>query len=150
MDIEKIGGKVPGFTGTAMNVQTGNQAAPASTWTASHLPAANVQATIAKAAAGAGVRNVFTALTVVFAAGATAPAAVNTSVSLIDGVSGGTTYLWRSTISLPATAGAMNGIALTDLWLVGTANTALTLEFLAAGGLNTFESVTMSGITISD
>lgn len=119
-------------------------------WTASHLPAANTQATISRAAAGAGIRNVCTSLTVMLVAGATAPTAATVTVSLIDGATGGTTYLWRAAISVPATAGATNGISITGLWLPGTANTALTLEFSAAAGLNTIESVTMSGITVAE
>ena len=121
----------------------------AATWTRIHRPAANTQATIAKAAAGAGVRNVCTALTVVLAATAAAPTAVNLNVSVIDGASGGTTYLWGMTISIPAVAGATTGAQLTNLWLPGSANTALTIEFSAAGGANTIESVWMSGTTVT-
>ena len=117
-------------------------------WSAHHVPAANTQATITKASAGAGVKNVCTWLTVKLVAGATAPTAVNVSVSLIDGATGGTTYLWRATISLPATGGADNGIALSGLWLPGTAATGMTLEFSAAGGANTVESVSMGGTTV--
>lgn len=117
-------------------------------WTAHHLPSSNTQATISKASAGGGTRNVCTELTVMLVAGASAPAAVNVSVSVIDGASGATTYLWRATISLPAVAGAASGVALSGLWLPGSQATALTLEFTAAGGANTLESVSMSGITL--
>ena len=115
-----------------------------------HVPAANTQATATQAAAGDGKRNVCTWLTVTLAAGATAPAAVNVSVSLIDGATGGTTYLWRMTLSLAAVAGQSNEFGLSGLWLVGSQNTAMTLEFSAAGGLNTFESVSFGGTTISE
>ena len=117
-------------------------------WTAIHVPAANTQATATKAAAGVGIVNVCTAITVTLAAGATAPTAINLQVNLIDGASGGGTYLWRTTISLPATAGATTGYVLSDVVLPGTANTAMTLEFSGAGGANTIESVSMSGITV--
>lgn len=129
-------------------VRTFHQDVTANIWSAHHVPAANNQATITKAAAGAGTKNVCTWLTVKLVAGASAPTAINVSVSLIDGASGGTTYLWRATISLPATAGADNGIALSNLWMPGTANTAMTLEFSAAGGANTVESVSMGGTTV--
>lgn len=132
--------------------EDGSQVIPiaaASVWTAIHLPAANTQATITRAAAGAGIRNVCTGLTVIFAAGATAPTAINVAVNLIDGASGGGTYLWRATLSLPATAGAVNGIARQPLWIPGTANTAMTLEFSVAGGANTIESVSMEGSTVT-
>lgn len=132
--------------------QDGAQVFPtpaATAWTAIHRPAANTQATITKATAGAGIRNVCTALNVVLAATAAAPTAVNLAVSLIDGASGATTYLWGATLSIPAVAGATTGISLSNLWLVGSANTALTIEFSAAGGANTIESVWMSGTTVT-
>jgi len=116
-----------------------------------HAPAANTKATITRAAAGAGKRNVCTGLTVTFCAGATAPTAVQVSVALIDGASGGTTYLWGPhVISLPATAGAMNGIARDGLYIPGTANTAMTLEFSAAGGANTIEAVSFESIQVTE
>ena len=86
-------------------------------------------------------------ITVTLAATATAPTAVNLTINLIAGASGGTTYLWQTTVSLPATAGAATGFAITGLAIRGTADTAMTLEFSAAGGLSTIESVTMSGVT---
>ena len=131
-------------------IRTFQQNPSSAVWSAHHVPAANTQATITRAAQAAGIRNVCTWLTVKLVAGATAPTAVNTSVSLIDGATGETTYLWRATISLPATGGADNGIALSNLWLPGTAATGMTLEFLAAGGANTIESVSMGGTTIAE
>ena len=122
----------------------------ANVWSAHHLPAANAQATATRAAQAAGIRNVCTWLTVKLVAGATAPTAINLSFSLIDGASGGTTYLWRATISLPATAGADNGIALSNLWIPGTAATGMTLEASVAGGANTLESVSFGGTVISE
>lgn len=119
-------------------------------WSAHHVPAANTRATITRAAQAAGIRNVCTWLTVKLVAGATAPTAVNVSFSLIDGASDGTTYLWRATVSLPATAGADNGVALSNLWLPGTAAIGMTLEASAAGGANTIESVSMGGTVIAE
>lgn len=117
---------------------------PAANVTASaHVPAANTQATISHAAGGAGVRRVCTSLSCVLAANTTAPAAAAVTISLIDGASGGGTILWAQKIVLSAVAGAMNGIALADLWIPGTANTAMTLEFSGAAGANTFESVSL-------
>lgn len=130
-------------------VRTATEGLAGNAWTAHHLPAVATQATATKAAAGAGVRNVCTSITVVFAAGTAAPAVQQLSVSLIDGASGGTTYLWRAYISLPATAGAVNGITL-QLWRPGSPNTAMTLEWSAAGGANTFQSVSMAGVTVEE
>lgn len=131
-------------------VRTGNQAPSGSIWTAIHVPAANTQATANKAAAGAGVRNVVTEFSATIVGGTTAPSAVNVVLNIIDGASGGTTYLKRVQMALPATAGELRGIAMSNLWLPGTANTATTIEFSAAGGANTTESVSMSGVTITE
>ena len=119
-------------------------------WDAQHVPAANTQATATRASAGSGVRNVCQGFTVTLAATASAPAAVNITVAVIDGSTGGTTYLWRTTISLPATAGAISSFVRSGIWLVGSAATAMTIEFSAAGGANTIESVTMEGTTIPE
>lgn len=117
---------------------------PAANVTASaHVPAANTQATISHAAGGAGVKRVCTSLSCVLAANTTAPSAAAVSVALRDGASGAGTVLWSHTMVLSAVAGAMNGIALADLWIPGTANTAMTLEFSGAAGANTFESVSL-------
>lgn len=132
------------------HTRSGHQTNSASIWTQLHLPAANTQATKTNAAAGVGVRNVCTSITAVVVATATAPTAIQLNVSLIDGATGGTTFLWRAVLSLPATAGETRGIALSNLWIPGTANTAMTLEFSAAGGANTVESVSMTGLTITE
>ena len=114
-----------------------------------HLPSANPQATITQAAAGGQGINVCTDLTVTIAATGSAPTAANLQVNLIDGASGGTTYLWRSTISIPATAGATATIAIAfPHGKKGSANTAMTLEFSGAGGANTVESVALGGYTV--
>lgn len=130
--------------------RSGHQAPSGSVWTQIHVPSANTVATKSQGAGGAGVRNVVTMITAVIVATATAPTAVNVTVNLIDGATGGTTYLWRSTLSLPGTAGETRGIALSGLWLPGSTNTATTLEFSAAGGANTIESVSMSGVLITE
>lgn len=121
----------------------------ASDWTQVHTPAANTQATTTKAAGGGSVRHVCTGLTVILAAGATAPTATNLLVNLRDGASGAGTILWSATISIPNIAGAMNGISRSGLFIRGTANTAMTLEFAAAAGANTIESVAMEGVDIT-
>lgn len=120
------------------------------TWTVQHRAGVNTQATITKAAGvKSGQRHVATSLTIALVADSTAPAAVVVQVALIDGDSGGTTYLWGPhDISLPAVAGAMNGFVV-PIWAVGSANTTMTLEFSAAAGANTFESVTLEGLTIA-
>jgi hypothetical protein len=109
--------------------RSGEQGPAGSLFFTSHEPAANAQATKTQAAAGAGIRNVCTGFTVTFAAGATAPAAVQVAVRLRDGATGVGTVLWAAVLSLPATAGVSAGITRQNLWIPGTANTAMTLEF---------------------
>jgi hypothetical protein len=125
----------------------GTSAASSSYWYTEHLPAANTKATITRAAGATGIRNICTGFTVTLAATSTAPAAVQLTVSLIDGASGGGTHLWSTVISLPATAGAITSFSKTGLWWPGTAATAMTIEFSAAGGNNTIESVSLQGTT---
>lgn len=119
-------------------------------WIATNQPAANTRATVTKAAAATGIRNVVTAITVMLVATATAPTAVQLRVDVIDGASGGTTYLWQAPLALTATPGASTGIVLDNLWLGGTPATALTIEFTVAGGANTVEGVWMSGVTVRE
>lgn len=119
-------------------------------WTAVHAPAANTQATASRAAGAAGVRHVCRGLTATLAAGAVAPAAIQVNVVLRDGASGAGTVLWAAAMALPATAGATAApLSVMDMWIVGTAATAMTLEFSAAGGANTVEAVTLVGTDIS-
>jgi len=53
------------------------------------------------------------------------------------------------TLGLEATAGRTTALALTGLYIPGTANTAMTLEFSGAAGANGLESVTLTGTTSS-
>jgi hypothetical protein len=131
-------------------VRDGAQGPAGGIWTAIHVPAANTQATATKASAGAGIRNVATGFTVTLASTGTAPTAIQLTVSLIDGASGGGTYLWRTAIALPAVAGAITAFTRSGLWLPGTAATAMTLEFSATGGANTIESVALEGTTVAE
>lgn len=116
-----------------------------------NIPAVNTQATITRASAGAGNRNVCTGFTVTIATDATPPTALQLSVSLIDGVSGGSTYLWRSNISVPAIAGATISISKSFTKPVkGSQATAMTLEFSAAAGADTWESVSLQGTSVTE
>jgi hypothetical protein len=131
--------------------RTGREAPAGNIWTGINVASANAQATVTKASAGTGIRNVCTGFTVTLASSSTtAPAAIQIIINLIDGASGGTTYLFRSVIALPATAGAQTSIVRGNLWLPGTAATGMTLEFSAAGGANTIESVSMEGTVVTE
>jgi hypothetical protein len=119
------------------------------TWFIQNAPAANTQATITKAAAGAGVRNVADCVTATFVAGAIAPAAVQVSVVIRDGATGAGAILAQWNMALPATAGASSAplfaCSTGGIGVSGTANTAMTIEFTASGGANTIETVSLKG-----
>lgn len=129
----------------------GAQAPAASTWTGVHVPATATQATKTQASAGAGKRNVCTGFTFTICAGGSAPTPTTpVTVKIIDGSSGGGTILWQSNITMPATAGGIVSFNRSNLWLVGTAATAMTAEFSAAGPTNTYESVAFDGVIIEE
>ena len=120
------------------------------TWSVNHKPAIATQATITRASGGAGVKNVVTSIAVAMVGNGTASVPTTPIfVSVIDGASGATTYLWGPHyINLPAVAGAMAAFIVSNLWIEGTADTVMTIEFSAAGPINTYETVSMSGTTI--
>lgn len=118
-------------------------------WYANHLPAQNAQATITKAAPAANQRLICQGLTVGVAASSTNPAAALTSVSLISGASGGSTFVWGPMpLAMSSFAGSVNGYVVTGIEIEANAGEALTLEFAAALGANTLESVWMYGIVV--
>jgi hypothetical protein len=133
-----------------MHVRDGKQTDPAMVTVKNHSPAANTQATASAAAAGAGVRWVCTAIMAGIAATGTAPAATSVTLNLRDGASGAGTVLWSAELGVPATAGATAGVAISDLWIPGSANTAMTLEFAAAGGANTKEWVNFTAVKLAE
>lgn len=136
--------------GNNLHIRSAREARAGLFWTASHLPATNVIATATKASAGNTARLVCTGFVVKFSALATAPTAVTTSVSLIDGATGTTTLLCPMAISCPATGGADGGVSVSNTWIVGSPGKAMTLEFAAAGGTNTIESVAMWGTVVTE
>jgi hypothetical protein len=123
--------------------------APPGQWTVNHVPAANTQATATKAAGAAGVRHVCTALSFSVAADGTAPTATQLTVNLRDGASGAGTVLMSWIVAIPAVAGEVKQVSLSGLNIVGSAATAMTLEFAAAGGAHTYESVNIAGYDAS-
>lgn len=153
----KIGGKVVGAGGTPTLVSaTGDRVdgafdaagrqmvAEPTNWTITHVPAANVQATASKAAGGVGVKHVLTSLWVACHNSGAATAAILT-INVRDGATGAGTVLWTLKLPITATTLTMSSIFLNDLNIVGTANTAMTVEFSAAGGANTNEVVNAAG-----
>lgn len=117
-------------------------------WTQTHAPAANTQATCTQPAAGIGRRNVCTGLTVTLCSGSSAPAAgVAVTARLIDGASGATSYKWQGTFAIQAIAGALAGCVRENLWISGSVDTPMTLEWSAGPGAGAIQSVSMEGTT---
>lgn len=111
-------------------------------WSVNHVPAANTKATITKAAGAAGVRHVCTSITALLNALTTATEGV-VQLNLRDGLTGAGTILWSAMLhAIPA---GTTGIAISGLAIFGSAATAMTLEFVAAGGADTTESVALTG-----
>jgi hypothetical protein len=115
-------------------------------WSINHVPAAATQATITRAAGGAGVRHVCTSIDAALVLPATANQAVIT-LNLRDGATGAGTILWSRRFGIGAAnaADAQQEVSLSGLKIVGTANTAMTLEFSAAGAATTLQSVALTG-----
>lgn len=119
-------------------------------WTVIHAPAANTAATASKAAGATGVKHVARGIIVSCSAGASAPTAIQLTWNLRDGSTGAGTVLATGVIGIEAVAGkSPPPVQLSNLWIEGTAATAMTLEFTAAGGANTIEAVTLMGEDIS-
>lgn len=113
-------------------------------WSINHTPAADTQATITRAAGAAGVRHVCRSISATLI-GLAAAAETTVLINLRDGATGAGTILWSTRLLVTGTTGSETGITLSNLNIVGSAATAMTLEFAAAGGANTFESVALSG-----
>ncbi len=110
-------------------------------WNAVHAPVANTIATVTIAAGGAGVRHVLESLTanviVVTAANLLAVQPVYWVVR--DGATGVGTILFQGS----ATAACLSGLS-----ILGSPNTAMTIEFTVAPGATNFESVSATGYSL--
>lgn len=117
-----------------------------SRWSKPSTPAVSTLAS-ASVAAEASVRHV--ADTVCFsAASTTAPVLTKLNVNLRDGATGAGTIIASWTVVIPAATGQnVAPICFPDLQLVGTTNTAMTLEYSSLLA-NLFEDVTLTGWNI--
>jgi hypothetical protein len=113
-------------------------------WGIRHVPAANTQATISKAA-DANLFHVCTSITVTL--GGTAATAAGLEFQLRDGATGAGTVLWSG--KLANLANVTNSIVVTGLNLRGTLNTAMTLECTAAPALNVSATVSLTGYSVA-
>ena len=115
-------------------------------WTVNNTPAVNTQATASKAAR-ANARHVCTGITATLATGSAATTIV--SVNLRDGASGAGNVLWTGVLSAPVNTSAPP-IELSGLQIMGSVNTAMTLEFSGAGGATSQESVSLQGFDLTE
>lgn len=109
-----------------------------------NTPVAATQATITQAAGAAGVKNVCTSIHGSLCTVGTAQAAVR-QLNLRDGTTGAGTILWSKSFSFGTTT--MVSVDISGLYIQGSAATAMTLEFDAAGVAGSFMSVSLVGCT---
>jgi hypothetical protein len=120
---------------------------PFATWSITHRPVAATKATASKAAGAAGVRHVCTGFSFNLATVGTAQAAV-LNCDIIDGATGGATRLASFSMGgIPVNS--QHTIIITGIMLIGTAATAMTIEFDAAGAAASFERVNLQGFSVS-
>ena len=129
---------------TAVTSRGAATTVPLSTWSITNTPAAATQATISKAAGGGTVRHVATTITACSAQAGTAQTPI--AINLRDGATGAGTILrtWKiSTIIQDSKCVNLSGLA-----MIGTANTAMTIEFAAAGVAASEQTVTLTGFSV--
>lgn len=110
-------------------------------WTLTNAPAVSTVASATRAAGAAGVRHVLKSIQ------ASLQAVVAQAVPVVavvrDGASGSGTILWQDRLIAPA---GFNGVISVDgLNIVGTAATAMTVEFTAAPVATNFETISATG-----
>lgn len=111
-----------------------------------HTPVAATQATISAPAGAAGVRNVAYAISAhLITAGTAETTKIN--LNLRDGATGAGTILMSWSLLL--TTNTFWKVDLVGLHIPGTAATAMTLEFSAAGDAATLESVNLVYYTLA-
>lgn len=117
-------------------------------WAVSDAPTAGVRATASKTAV-AGSRHIATAISFSVITTTTAPTVATLTISLRDGASDtGTVFMvWRVRVSAAMTDQNVAQVVLSGLNVVGTDNTAMTLEF-DAGDINTLEDVSLTGYSV--
>lgn len=114
-------------------------------WSLFVTPAVGIRASRSRGAEPAG-KHVCTSLSITFAVAA-ADVATGGIVQLRDGATGAGTVLWERRLIVMDAAGGTLLVDLSDLAIVGSLNTAMTLEFSAAPGAASFQSVAFTGYT---
>jgi hypothetical protein len=107
-------------------------------WSIQHQPAAATAATIGQAAQ-AGTRHIAKHITICVSGVAAQPSLV---FNLRDGATGAGTIVWSARLSAAAGASSCQSA---DVDIIGTTNTAMTLESAAAPAATNFATVTLNG-----
>jgi hypothetical protein len=123
--------------GTALTV-------PLSTWSITSTPAVATQATASRASGGGTVRHVATAVSGCLATGATAQTPI--LMHLRDGAAGAGTIIRSWAFSAPVNSTSC--VNLSGLAMIGTAATAMTIEFTGAGVAASQQTVALSGFSV--
>ena len=119
--------------------------APISTWSEQALASA-AAATVTHAAGGAGVRHVTTSVTgCIINGGGTAAAP---ALELRDGATGAGTIVWQAVLAINATTGDTNCVTISGLAIIGSDNTAMTLEFNSSPGTSNQVTVSLTGYSV--
>ena len=117
-------------------------------WAVTHTPAENVVATITKAAV-AGSLHICTGIICTLTSETGLIAAALGLVNLRDSTTGAGNILLSFRLSVAAVAGsAAAPVVIDTLYLPGVISQAMTLEFTAAGGVDTYETVALIGYTV--
>lgn len=118
-------------------------------WAINDAPAAAVAASASRAPV-IGQSHHATAISFSVITTTTAPTTATLTVTLRDGASGAGTVLmvWRVRVSAAMTDQNVAQVVLGGLNVVGSINTAMTLEF-DVGTLNTLEDVSLTGYTVA-
>lgn len=119
-------------------------AVPLSTWSVTNTPAAATQATASKALGGGTVRHVATSITACSAQAAAGQTPI--AINLRDGATGAGTVL--RTWKIASVLGDSKCVEASGLAMIGTANTAMTIEFAAAGVAGSEQTVTLTGFSV--
>jgi hypothetical protein len=121
-------------------------------WSATNAPAVNTAASATRPASTAPQfaesRHVCTSVSACLAGDTGLAAIARVQLNLRDGASGAGNILGSWVLAIPATPGFCTILSVDSLEIIGSPNTAMTLEFAAAGGAATFESVTLTGHTL--
>lgn len=111
-----------------------------------NTPAAAAQASASKTAGGAGVSNVCLRCIATVSAGATAQTPI--VLNLRDGATGAGTVIASWSLACPTNSCVVVDTGVAPLFLMGSPNTAMTLEFAGAGVAASQETCTIIGIGV--